>query len=328
MNVPHCTDEDYIQFLIAHPNRVSCTEAQACSGIAHDAYTRLLARASQQPETLWQEAQPFVRKDRGILVIDDSLQEKPHTEHTELVHWQWCGKKRCVRPGVGLQTLLWTDGVRLIPCDYRLFNAPVDGLTKNDHFQSLLATAKGREFKPEYVAFDSWFSGLKNLKQIAEYGWLFLTRLRSNRQVNPTGEKKGNVPVTTLTDLPEEGQVVHLKGFGMIRLFRVNHAGEWQYWATNDLQMTEAKRQVLEQKAWGIEVYHRGLKQACQIEGFYCRTEAKVRGHLLLAVRAFLRLEYYRLKQFVSWYEARLQVVRDSVTRYLQHPTILLPSTA
>ncbi len=49
----------------------------------------------------------------------------------------------------------------------------------------MLKEAKGRGFEPEYVWMDGWYSGLKNLKLIAPFGWLFLTRLKSNRMVNP-----------------------------------------------------------------------------------------------------------------------------------------------
>ena len=61
--------------------------------------------------------------------------------------------------------------------------------------------------------------------------------------------------------------MVHLKGFGLVRVFRtVSQNGDAEYWATNDLKMTEEKREELEKKGWRIEVYHRGLKQCCGVE--------------------------------------------------------------
>jgi putative transposase len=39
---------------------------------------------------------------------------------------------------------------------------------------------------------DSWYASLENLKWIASVGWHFVTRLRSNRLVNPDG--LGNRP--------------------------------------------------------------------------------------------------------------------------------------
>jgi putative transposase len=41
--------------------------------------------------------------------------------------------------------------------------------------------------------------------------------------------------------------VVHLKGYGFIKVFRtVSENGDEQYWATDDLQMDEATRKELE----------------------------------------------------------------------------------
>jgi hypothetical protein len=261
-------------------------------------------------------------------VIDDSVEDKPYALNTALVYWQWSGKHHDVVAGVGLQTLLWTDGKSMIPCDIRLYDAPNDGLSKNDHFQDMLKTAEERGFQPEYVLFDSWYAGLENLKAISRSGWLFLTRLKCNRQVNPTGQSRGNVRIDTLDNIPEAGQVVHLRGFGMVRVFRVVRERDIQYWCTNDLKMTEVRRQILGEKAWNIEVYHRGLKNACHTEHFQCQTEDKVRGHILLSVRAFLRLEYCRIQHFISWYESKLAVIRDAVRAYLQSPTLSLPATA
>jgi hypothetical protein len=89
-------------------------------------------------------------------------------------------------------------------------------------------------------------------------------RLKSNRLVNPDGE--GNIPISQ-AEIPPEGQVVHLKGYGFIKVFRtVSEDGDEQYWVTDDLQMDEATREEVESQGWGIEVYHRGIKQCCGIE--------------------------------------------------------------
>ena len=47
----------------------------------------------------------------------------------------------------------------------------------------------------------------------------------------------------------------------------------------------------------------------------------------LLSLRAFLRLEANRLVNAVSWYEAKLSIVRVAIGAFLAHPTLgLLPS--
>lgn len=95
----------------------------------------------------------------------------------------------------------------------------------------MLKRAKERGFEPEYVLMDSWYSGLEKLKLIASLGWLFLTRLKSNRMVN---DGKGNVPISWV-EIPKEGRIVHLRGFGFVKVFRtVSKDGDAEYWVTND----------------------------------------------------------------------------------------------
>ena len=54
--------------------------------------------------------------------------------------------------------------------------------------------------------------------------------------------------------------------------------GGAEYGATNDLKMTEEKRQELERKGWGIEVYH---QQCCGVERAEVRKAVSILGHLL-----------------------------------------------
>jgi Transposase DDE domain. len=207
-----------------------------------------------------------------------------------------------------------------------VYDKPAGGQSKNQHLREMLQTAHGRGFRPAYVRMDSWYASLENLKQIAALGWRFLTRLKHNRLVNPDG--RGNRPIEAVA-IPPEGRVVHLKGFGFVRVFRtVSRDGDAAYWATNDLQMEEGKRAELERQGWGIEVYHRALKQCCGVERAQVRKAVAILGHLLLALRAFLCLEVYRLRTGVSWYEAKAAIVRDAIRHYLAHPIHTLQPTA
>jgi putative transposase len=106
-----------------------------------------------------------------MLIIDDSTLDKPYAKKMDLVTRHWSGKHHRVVGGINLLTLLWTDGDRHVPCDYRIFDEQKDSLTKNDHFQAMLKEAHKRGFQPQCVTFDSWYAGLENLKLIRSFGW-------------------------------------------------------------------------------------------------------------------------------------------------------------
>jgi len=331
MNPPKCNELDYIQFLIATQKAYSCTEAARVQPDgdrqpAHDAMTRLLHRVEPDPEALWVEAQAYVAREQGMLILDDSTLDKMHARKIALVTRHWSGRHRCVVQGINLITLLWTEGESHIPCDYRVYAKDSDGHTKNDHFRQMLAVAHERGFRPECVAFDSWYASTDNLKAITGYGWRWLTQLKSNRLVNLN--RTGNRPVNEVA-IDERGTIVHLKGCGMIKVFRVVATdGDIEYWATNDLAMDELTRLKYAEQVWMIENYHRGIKQFCGIDRAQVRSARAQRNHLLLALRAFLRLELHRLLTGISWFEAKTDIIREAVRAYLAHPRYTLGATA
>ena len=331
MNAPKCTEYDYINFLVAAQQVFSAVEAarshpESDRQPAHDAYTRLLQRLPPDSEALWAEVQPCINRRQGLLVIDDTTLDKPYASQMALVSRHWSGKHHDVVQGINLISLVWTEGDACLPCDYRLYNKAQDGLSKNDHFRAMLQQAQIRGFQPALVAFDSWYSSLENLKLVRDFGWDWLTRLKSNRQVSL---HPGEQQAVSALDIPATGLTVHLRGYGLVKVFRtVDPHGNADYWATNRLPMTEPQRQLLADRAWLVEVYHRALKQFTGIEAGQFRLERSQRNHIGLALRAYLRLEYHRWRTRLSIFNAKLDIIRMAVGLYLTHPTYGLPSTA
>lgn len=274
MNPPRVQPEEYIDFLIATPKACSATEAARVQPPqprppAHDAFTRLLHRLEPDVQTLWQEARTQVARTDGVLVLDDSTLDKPYAKAIELVGRHWSGKHHAVVQGINLVSLLWTDGDRHIPCDYRIYHDAKEA-TKNDHFRAMLQTACTRGFQPRCVLFDGWYSSLTNLKLLRAFGWTWLTRLKHNRLVNR--DRQGKRPLSR-TEIAATGTEVWLPGYGLVKVFKiVAPDGDIAYWATSDLTMTDLTRQQYAEFSWTIENYHRGIKQCTEIER--CQTRS------------------------------------------------------
>lgn len=330
MNAPRCDEIDYLNFLIAAPGPVSCTEAARVQPDsdhppAHDAFTRLLTRREPDPEALWDEAEPLVEKARGVLVRDDSTLDKPYAKTIELVTRPWSGKHQKPVRGINLITWLWTDGDRKLPVDYRIYSQ-ADGLTKHDQFWDLLLTAKARGFAPKYVLFDSWYASLENLKRVRGHGWLRLTRLRGDRIVSPEDRRARPLDEVAVS---ATGTVLHLRGYGMVCVFRIDAPdGDTEYWATNDLAMDAGMRRHYAAVGFAIENDHRELKQNCAVERCQARSGRAQRNQIGLALRAFLRLEWHFFSTGVSGFEAKLGLVREAVRIYLARPFLNLPKTS
>ena len=332
MNPPKCSDEDYINFIIATPRIVTATEAARVQpegmkkSPQHDAFTRLLERLEPDPETLWKEAKTQIEKASGILVLDDSTLDKPFTKRNDLVYRHWSGNHKQVVNGINLITLLWTDGDRAVPTDYRIFDKDTDRKTKNDHFSEMLIEAHKRGFAPNLVCFDSWYASIDNLKLVRGLGWHFLTRLKANRQVNP--ERTGLQAVSEIA-IPDAGRVVWLKGFGLIKVFRnIATDGTAQHWASSQIEISDLERVKYADYSWQIEQFHRGIKQQCLIERAQCRRRRQWRNHIGLCLRAFLRIESHCYHTGISWFEAKTSIIREAVRAYIANPRYCLIPTA
>ena len=92
--------------------------------------------------------------------------------------------------------------------------------------------------------------------------------------------------------------------------------------------MEDGERRELVRQVFAIENYHRQLKQCCGIERAQVRSAKAQKCHILLSLRAFVRLEAYRLQTGISGYAAKANLIREAIRLYLQKPTIQLEPTA
>lgn len=323
MNKAKCSEYLYVQFLLAAQNNFTCTELSqvAPTDMAHDAPNRLLKREKLTPKILWKNVKTYVDLSDGYLIADDTVLDKMRSEKTELVRWQYSGSHHKVIRGIGLESLIWTnDNSHHIPVDYRLYDKTTDGKTKNQHLQEMLILAKHRGFSPKYVLLDSWYSSLDNLKLINKFNWKWITQLRKNRIVSTKPHQPQHLEDLDFPD-NQEGLVVHLRGYGFIKVFKkVSKKRGVEYYATNDLDLTQSDVERIYGRRWKIEEYHRGLKQQCGIAKCQARKARAQRNHIWCSIHAFITLEVHRIKTNVSWNQAKLSIVRWAVQQYLLRP--------
>ena len=60
--------------------------------VSHDQVTRFLASPAKTSADLWRMVKPLIRQvesPAGVLIFDDSIEEKPYTDENDLVCWHW-----------------------------------------------------------------------------------------------------------------------------------------------------------------------------------------------------------------------------------------------
>lgn len=318
MSRSKCSRDLYCSFLEVTSDRYSALSlsevAPATSGLSHDSISGWLADAVVQPKDLWQVAKKEVAGKPGILVFDDVVIDKSRSGKTELVNWQYSGSKHDITKGIGVVNALWqTSRAEYVPIDFRIWNPPEDGKTKNNHFRDMLANVKARKLTPEMVVADSWYSSLDNLKAIRSHGWDWVMGLRSNRLVN-----KPLVQINTL-DIPDEGLVVHLKGYGWVKLFRfVTKHGRTDYVGTSKLGSSRQQVKEYFERRWSVEVLHRELKQTCGFAKCQANTGRTQRNHIGLSLLTWMRKHQRRRRDQAnniqtSMYQQKWEVVKPAI---------------
>ena len=86
--------ELYSDYLLSSFGYTTATGLSALTSgaVSHDQVTRFLASEDFGAKALWQLVKPLVReveKADGVLIIDDTVEEKPYTDESELVCWHY-----------------------------------------------------------------------------------------------------------------------------------------------------------------------------------------------------------------------------------------------
>jgi len=318
-----CTKELYQAFLQVSSLRYSGLALSEVSPIelSHDSISRWLSEANYRPRDLWDKAQSYIDpQEPCLLIADDTVLDKRHSQKIELVNYQYSGNEHDVIAGIGLVNLLWY-GLKqqdVVPVDYRIYDRETDGKTKNTHFCGMLSLAKMRGITPDAVVMDAWYSSLKNLKAIRDHGWVWVTTLRKNRKVDK------DIRLENL-EIPEEGRLVHLRGYGWVTVFKfVATNGRIDYVTTNKKTPTRNDVQSIIAARWSIEVYHLEIKQTCGIERCQARTGRSQRNPICLAILAWFEKHRKRALEKVSLYRQNWEIIKDSIAQgiklILAHP--------
>jgi hypothetical protein len=271
----------------------------------------------------------MVKKDRGYLIIDDTVIDKWYADEEKmgLVKWQYSGTHHKIVRGIGVVSNLWTDCkdpqyAKHITTDFRIYFPKHDGKNKNDHAREMLILSKQRGFKPKGVVMDTGYAAVKTFDLLSSFGWTFICGLEQNRLVSLIPKEHKHVADVAT----QQGVICHLKTFGQVKVFKlVMENTDIEYLATNDLSYSAPDIQKAYACRWQIEVYHQGLKQTTGLESCQARKQRSGRNHILCSIIGFLALEKWRLEHNVSWYEAKQQLIAYAVKQYLKNPSIPLP---
>jgi hypothetical protein len=326
----------YTDYLIGSTGQVSATMLSRMTDgqVSHDKITRFLFESYLDSKDLWRHAKPLIRKtesDDGVLIVDDCIAEKEHTDENAMICWHWDHSKQRYVKGVNFLSVLYHAqdlsvpiGVTLIEKTEAVTNPKtgktkfVSKQTKNDHARAMLKIAH-KQVKYRYVLADQWFASADNFNFIAtELGKSFVMALECSRTVALSADERANGKfqrIDAVTQLQNNTYlVVYLRStdFPVLvckQVFTNKDGSEGVlYLVSNDTTLSVTDITALYHKRWKVEAYHKSLKQNTSL----CKSPTKTIGtqanHFYASMLAFIKLEKLKRKTHLGHFRLKAQL--------------------
>jgi hypothetical protein len=149
----------YSDYLISAFGQTTATGLSALLNgeISHDSVQRFLAEERKTSVDLWRVVKPHVRKiesPEGVLIVDDSIAEKPYTDENDIICWHWDHSKQRNVKGINFVSCLYHNQGISLPVGFELiaktehYTDPKDGKekrrspkTKNEYYREMTQQA-------------------------------------------------------------------------------------------------------------------------------------------------------------------------------------------
>ena len=328
----------YSDYLISQNKYATATGLSALldGEISHDKVTRFLNKEEFDSKDLWKYVKDTVGKYQqesgGILIIDDSIEEKPYTDENEIVCWHFAHDKGRNVKGINIISCLVRYGDVSLPISYDIVRKDVklseegtkkvkktSSVTKNERFRALLEQAVKNRVNFEYVLADTWFSSKENMLMI-HYNLekKFILGIKSNRLVALPSQEQSKEHYQNLDSLQlkdNESRKVWLKDipFEVVivkKVFKNGNGTEGTlYLVSNDLGKDTDSLYSMYQKRWRIEEYHKSIKQNVSLEKSPTKVERSQKNHLFASIIGYCKLEFLKLKLSLNHFGLKYKLI-------------------
>ncbi len=320
--------------------------------VSHDQITRFLAKRQFTSADLWQVVKPFVRQMQhpdGVLIIDDSIEEKPYTDERELICWHFDHSQDRTVKGINFLSTLYAVNDVALPVAVAVVTKTetvIDKKTgkankkrtisKNEHYRSMLRACVQNHIPFRYVLNDIWFAAADNMRLIKqELHKDFVMPLKANRKValSQDDQQQGRYQaVGALQSEPGGVRKVWLEGvdFPLVLTKQVFTNGDGStgilYLITSDTTLGFAQITAVYQKRWKVEEYHKSLKSNLALAKSPTRTTVTQNNHLFCSLWAFVKLELLRVKTQHNHFALKAKLYTAALRTALDQLQTLGPS--
>ena len=339
-----CTLDLYTDYLLSSTGPTTATGLSRLvdGALSHDHITRWLSSATWHSADIWRQAKSLIRQaeaqrpaeEFAVLVVDDSILEKAHTDANELICTHWDHRQQRYVKGLNFVTLLYQAEELALPLAVELVRKTVpvyhpktqktsyqSPSTRNEYLQQMLRVAlpgwPQQQVAYRYLLADSWYASVENMNLVRALGHYFIFALESSRTValSEGARAQGQFQAMHSLVFPDAQPLrVWLRSVKeavlVTRQVLPNKDGSQGIWylVSSDTDLTQAQRTMIYQRRWKVEEYHKSLKQNASIGKSPTKTLTTQANHFLAAVLAYIKLEALKLKCGIGHFRLKAQL--------------------
>jgi DDE superfamily endonuclease len=319
--------------------------------LSHDQITRFLSQQPLSDRDLWKIVKPQVRavqSPEACLILDDSVEEKPYTDESELISWHYDHSQGRTVKGINLLSALYLSHEVSLPVAFELIQKTllatdsktgkdkwVSPVTKNELARQMIASVVKmiasvvkKQIPVRYVLADVWFCAADNMvfiKNTAHKEFIF--PLKSNRRValSVTDKQRGCWKALSSLDFPPSACLtLYLEGvpFPLVvaREVFINEDGQEGalVLCSSDVSLSRCALFTIYQKRWKVEEYHKSLKSNAALAKSPTKLPHTQHNHVFASIVAFIKLESYRTATHLNHFALKAKLYHSAIQSAFQ----------
>ena len=334
-----CTLDIYTDYLISSTGQTSATGLSRLydGSISHDQVTRLLTNSYLDSKDLWAKSKPLIRASQqgqtaeefAVLIIDDSILEKAHTDANAMITTHWDHSEQRFVQGLNFLSLLYQSGVLSLPIAAVLIEKTVSQynakrgkyelkspFTKNEYLRQMLTVAQ-QQVIYRYLLADSWYASAENMNFVLSLNRHFIFALETSRTVALSQEDRDGGKFQALDSLtfPDKQPLkVYLRSLKqavlIVRQVFINKDGSQGilYLVSSDTDLDYQQMTTIYKRRWKVEQYHKSLKQNTSMGKSPTETPDTQANHFYASMLAYIKLEALKLKCSVGHFQLKAKL--------------------
>jgi hypothetical protein len=333
------TDLDlYTDYLLSSFGQTTATGLSSMldKAVSHDDITRFISHLHAGSQALWQQVKPLIRQvekalpleEQGCLLLDDSIIEKAYTDENGLISVHYDHSHDRYVKGINLVSAILLLGQVSLPVAYELVVKTLrcnrktrkeewkSDRTKNEMFRDLVSVCATNALRFRYVLCDSWYTNSENIKHVLGLKKPLIGAVKSNLEValSLTDKKAGKFVKLNQLELELGLKQVYIRQLeGPVSLCKdvfINENGSQavQYLLCTDLTLSFQQIITTYQKRWGVEEYHKSLKQNTSVAKAPVKTMTTQANHLFASICAFVKLERLKIVEHTNHFALKAKL--------------------